>query len=507
MSVLSKTRIWLYTVTASVVTTLLLAAIFVAATWNTLIIDRWKRKHKLRQRGALAAPEVAVADKNIIHVTVRRSVSAASESPFLGLDGKHQESDEGPGSADSGAAPGSGGNPFRDAMAAEDMQLVPDLAYYYRQYGIEIEEHEVTTDDGFVLFLWHFVGKGAATQRPPMLLLHGLLQSCGSFASSGRKSLAYYLHESGYDVWLGNNRCGLNAKTVPSQVDEHEKWGWDMKEMVKYDLKAMVEYVLQKTAREKLTLVAHSQGTTQGFMGLLHGETLYAGTSFRLADKLDNFVALAPAVYPGPLLYENVFMRFMASTIDVPWVYGVRSFLPIMMQVRALVVGNRLFSVVCYLFFSYLFDWNDLLWDKPLRDRHFMFSPVHISVNLMKWWLSKDPSRRSFRNYSHCIFPEEGAWFPLVDGNSDAHTLLDGQVRRNAPTEYPRILLFVPKQDRLVDGKRLIDHFINHEDERIYKIWYFDDYSHLDVLWASDVSDRIGKSMLEELRAPQGSSS
>lgn len=77
-----------------------------------------------------------------------------------------------------------------------------------------------------------------------------------------------------------------------------------MHQMVQYDLKALINYVLDSTGYAKLSLVAHSQGTTQGFMGLVNGEKLYA-SDFKLVDKLENFVALAPAVYPGPLLDEK----------------------------------------------------------------------------------------------------------------------------------------------------------------------------------------------------------
>lgn len=54
----------------------------------------------------------------------------------------------------------------------------------------------------------------------------------------------------------------------------------------------------------------------------------------------------------------------------------------------------------------------------------------------------------------------------------------------------PNIYLFVPKQDRLVDGERLINHFVNVESSVNYKIWYIDEYAHIDVLWAHDVIER-----------------
>ncbi|CAI4047284.1 hypothetical protein SUVZ_12G0760 [Saccharomyces uvarum] len=409
-------------------------------------------------------------------------------------------------------APYAAENPFQNLALAEDTRLVADLKYYYKQYGIDIEEFEVETDDGFIIDLWHFKPKSEdgvdEAKREPILLLHGLLQSCGAFASSGRKSLAYFLYESGFDIWLGNNRCGLHAKWNMKKLgnDHSKKWDWDMNQMVQYDLKALICHVLDSTGFAKLSLVAHSQGTTQGFMGLVNGEKLYA-SDFKLVDKLENFVALAPAVYPGPLLDEKSFVRLMANGIDSPWFFGRRSFVPLMMAMRDLMVGTKIFSFLSYVMFNYLFDWNDALWDRVLRDRNFLFSPVHISVKLMQWWLSPDQNKLSFKKGSEKIFPDKKTWFPVAkndddSGNSLSNDNLHLNPKRQNSDDFPHIIMFIPKQDRLVDGERLINHFINHEANSVYKIWYIDEYSHLDVLWAHDVIDRIGKPMIENMRFP-----
>lgn len=421
-------------------------------------------------------------------------------------------------------------NPFddyNDPLALEDRKLVPHLKYYYRQYGIDVEEYEAQTDDGFIIDIWHLVPLNATPeeiqtrneQLYPMLLLHGLLQSTGSFASSGRKSLAYYLYESGYDVWLGNNRCGFNPKWNLDKLKQRrqKKWDWDLNEMTTYDLKALIEYILDRKPNfEKLTLMSHSQGTTQAFMGLVNGPRLYDNkdnvTGFNLIDKLDNYVALAPAIYPGPLLDEKAFVKFMGMGIDHPWIFGKRSFIPLMMLMRRLGGGTKIFSFFSYIMFNYMFDWNDTLWDKCLRDRHFMFSPVNISVKLMQWWLSPDPKKTSFKHGADKIFPPERTWFPVNRGQDDEENENENEkiespihlneMRSNAKS-FPKILIFIPRQDRLVDGEKLINHFINHENKSIYKIWYIDEYSHLDVLWAHDVIDRIGKPMLDNIRLPQ----
>lgn len=419
-------------------------------------------------------------------------------------------------------------NPFHDVLSLEDTRLVADLKFYYNQYGIEIEEFEVETDDGFIIDLWHLKKKENSDPLQPILMIHGLLQSSGAFASTGRKSLTYYLHENGFDIWLGNNRCGLKAKWNMKKIgtDKRKKWDWDINEMVQYDVKALVETVLNKTNYEKLTLVAHSQGTTQGFMGLINGEKLY-DDGFKLIDKLENYVALAPAIYPGPLLHEKSFVRFMASGIDSPWVFGTKSFIPLMMQMRSLAVGTKAFSFFSYIMFNYLFDWNDALWDRILRDRNFLFSPVNISVKLMQWWLSPDPSKLSFKYGADRIFPHDKTWFPIKEstsntqtpsankGDNDTNSIDNAKIQknneinihlnkmRNDATDYPRLLLFIPKQDRLVDGEKLINHFIDKEDNSVYKIWYIDEYSHLDVLWAHDVIERIGKPIIAHIRHPK----
>lgn len=63
--------------------------------------------------------------------------------------------------------------------------------------------------------------------------------------------------------------------------------------------------------------------------------------------------------------------------------------------------------------FNYLFDWNDVLWDRVLRDRNFLFSPVHISVKLMQWWLSPLPNKLSFKKGAEKIFPDKRHGFLL----------------------------------------------------------------------------------------------
>lgn len=522
-----------YLITSSIVLFFYLSTLFVLSLFHHFTSSNKRNIHASGPAGP--ASTTTGGNPN----TSRRVSRSVSPTPFLTHD-THDEQ----------ATP----NPFDELLLMEDKRLVPHLDYYYKQYDIKVEKFEVETDDGFILDLLHFTSLSSppnseSKKKYPILLLHGLLQSAGAFASGGRKSLAYYFHVSNFDVWLGNNRCGLKAKFNKKKVNStKDKWGWNMHEMAKYDLKALISHVTEKTGFEKISLVAHSQGTTQTLFSLINSEKLYGNSDWKLIDKLDNFAALAPAIYPGPLLTEKLFVRFMSKSVDHPILFGNRSFIPMMMTMRDIMVGSKIFSFLSYVMFNYLFDWNDYLWDKELRNRHFLFSPVHISNRLMQWWLSPNPTKISFKFGAHILFPDDKIWFPIDNeylnnnksknknknknkrtdisdtddyiGNNDNNKeafeegkemeskyreSLDIQTpARSDVKEYPKLLFFIPERDRLVNNRRLIDHFINYEDHKLFKLWLLREYSHLDVLWAHDVIDAIGKPLVNSLRLPEG---
>ncbi|KAL6928515.1 hypothetical protein ACO0SA_003258 [Hanseniaspora valbyensis] len=410
-------------------------------------------------------------------------------------------------------------------MSEPTYKLVADLKYYYQQYGLDVEHYRLTTKDGFELDLWHIVDSdqiknksqqngtisindeeeenlaSSSNGKNPVLFIHGLLQSSGSFASSGLNSLAYYVKQSlGRDVWLGNNRCGFNpgVRHDPNHAKD-DLWDWDLNEMSKYDLPCLTDFVLRKTGKEKIELIGHSQGTMQTLQSLINYKKLDTDYDHSLLGKVENFIALAPAVYPGILIYDNIVLKILAKVINNKFVMGTESFIPLMMFIRnlSITLGNKsIFTDLSYLMFKFLFEWNDRLWDKNLRSRHFLFSPVYVSVKLMRWWLSEKKDAVSFKNgkVSNLYFPDNKIWFPIKTESVQFET--DRPLHIHEPKElgeYPKIALFIPKLDKLVDGNRLCNHFTNFEDKRLYNIYYIENYSHLDVLWSMDVIEVIGK--------------
>jgi pimeloyl-ACP methyl ester carboxylesterase len=356
----------------------------------------------------------------------------------------------------------------------EELKLVPDISYYFNLLNLQLNKYEIITADGFVISVHRIIDPYESIRlrqaRKPVLLLHGLLQSSGSFCSSGKDSLAYMLFKAGYDVWLGNNRCGLEPRHINYSPSDYQMWNWDIIDMAKYDLTAIIDHVLANSDSKSstLALICHSQGTTQGFITIDNDR-------FGNNAKISCFVALSPAVYSGSIIHDKTFIKIIAKMTLNPFFFGVWAFMPLMMTMRNLLVGSKVFGYLSYTMFNYLFDWNDSLWDRSLRDRHFLFSPVFVSVKLMSWWLN---DKTGFK-ISKAILQDDAAWFK---------------------SDSPKIFLVVPKKDKLVDGEALISHLHNYEDPSTFSYIFLDDYSHLDVLWSETVIRDIGNPILDFLQ-------
>ncbi len=427
--------------------------------------------------------------------------------------------------------------------------LVCDVAYYARRVGLDMEEFRVQTEDGFVIDLWHiynpseftpmsdveraargpdiFTGAGpsrpASNEKPkfPVLMIHGLLQSSGAYCTNDDRSLAFYLCKSGYDVWLGNNRCGFKPEHTLLSYSDPRMWAWNIRQMGVMDLPALTSRVLSETGFSKLGLIAHSQGTTQTLVALAKEQRPDLG------EKLTVFCALAPAAYAGPLIGKAYFkfMR-MISPAFFRVIFGIHAFIPLMMEMHSLIPG-KLFGAMGYVVFHFLFNWSDDRWDRGLRDRCFQFAPVYVSAESMRWWLG----RECFATQK-CILAtrEEGHAEDAEDEMEDyykrseeqgsssvplhrpSHFHRSSEVRRKHERkpkgstawyneQVPPFALWVAGSDDLVDGRRLLRRFERGREPhvRVVHSTVIDDYEHLDVIWAMDCIEKVGRELKEVL--------
>ena len=165
-----------------------------------------------------------------------------------------------------------------------------DLSTYYKEFiqnnGYELEEHNVTTNDDYILSLWHLVPKNSTTKVA--YFQHGLSDTAWCFFQLGSKSLPFLLMEEGYDVWLGNSRgslFSLKHKSKDPKDPDSGFFNFTMEDHVKYDLPATIEYIKSKTGQKTMSYIAHSQGSTIFFM-------LYMSNSQLVESSIDHFASV-----------------------------------------------------------------------------------------------------------------------------------------------------------------------------------------------------------------------
>ncbi|RPB27645.1 alpha/beta-hydrolase [Terfezia boudieri ATCC MYA-4762] len=417
-------------------------------------------------------------------------------------------------------------------------KLIPDIQYYARRVGLDIEEYKVETEDGFIITLqrvfdpedppsdenivvdgygnpikWSKKGR----RKYPILLIHGLLQSSGAFCVNDDDSLAFFLCKSGYDIWLGNNRCGSNPEHTLLKYSDPRMWAWNIRQMGILDLPTFVNHILSRTNFPKLALVAHSQGTAEAFVALAREQRPDLGS------KISIFCALAPAVYAGKLV-EEIYFKFMEAVSPGMFrlIFGIHAFIPMMMWFQRYMPG-RLYGKLGYRVFSFLFKWTDIRWDRGLRDRFFRFSPVYVSAESMRWWLGRE-----------CFATQKCILATRVEEQREDDKELEREERVNRvdkevssaseegikstgswyDDKFPPLALWVCGSDDLVDGKRFLKRLEKGREPhvRVVHSSIIEEYEHLDVLWAIDSVEKVGwevrdvvwKIVMEEMEKEDG---
>jgi pimeloyl-ACP methyl ester carboxylesterase len=417
--------------------------------------------------------------------------------------------------------------------------VICDVGYYARRVGLDMEEFRVQTEDGFIIRLWHIYNpleytplseEQRAARGPevftnqksfrepqlnrkpkyPVLMIHGLLQSAGAYCVLDDNSLAFYLCKAGYDVWLGNNRCGFDPEHSQLSYGDPRMWSWNIREMGVMDLPALTSRVLSETGFSQLGFIGHSQGTTQGFVAFAKDQRP------ELGNKISVFCALAPAAYSGPLLnrFYFKFVRLLPPAV-FRICFGIHAFIPFMMPMQKY-LPSRLYGWMGYHVFTYLFNWSDTRWDRGVRNRCFKFAPVYISAESMRWWLGRDCFAKQtciLATREECdaedallSTPSASEGKPDTPRSQSAGNRAAGE-NIPSPSEpwydsrSPPMALWIPGSDELVDGRKLLARFKSGREPhlRLVHSKVIEEYEHLDVIWAMDNIKKVGSEVKEVL--------
>lgn len=144
-----------------------------------------------------------------------------------------------------------------------------------------------TTDDGWRLPVRHYPGEGV-----PVLLVHGMSANHYNFDFRPEVSLAAWLQDAGWDVWVAELRGDPGG--VPPEGARRGDITFD--DLAEHDLPAIVDHVLRATGEPRLLWVGHSMG----------GMLLYTALE-TYPDKLLGGVAISsPATFEhGLRIYKT----------------------------------------------------------------------------------------------------------------------------------------------------------------------------------------------------------
>mmetsp|Transcript_67401 Transcript_67401/g.161661 ORF Transcript_67401/g.161661 Transcript_67401/m.161661 type:complete len:411 (+) Transcript_67401:59-1291(+) len=174
------------------------------------------------------------------------------------------------------------------SSAIQPRDKVPE---YLATYGIHVENHTIETEDGYLLMAFRLPHHGA----PVALMQHGVLSSAWCWIDN-EPSLAPALevYKMGYDVWLTNSRGNTFSRRHKALQPHFSKefWNFSFPDLGRKDVPANIDYILKHTKQATLSLIGHSQGTSQVFVAL-------TDPSIRnfMQDRVNLFVALSPITY------------------------------------------------------------------------------------------------------------------------------------------------------------------------------------------------------------------
>ncbi|KAJ5981247.1 hypothetical protein N7499_001740 [Penicillium canescens] len=348
-------------------------------------------------------------------------------------------------------------------------------------FGYQAEDHIVQTNDGYLLGLHRLayrkgeehtrVNQGpGGVKKKVVYLHHGLLMSSEVWVAltDEQRCLPFQLVERGYDVWLGNNRGNkYSKKSTRVSPGSNEFWDFSIDQFAFSDIPNSIEYILEVTSQPSLSYIGFSQGTAQAFATLaIHP---------LLNEKIDVFVALAPAMAPSGLRNRIVDSLMKASPNFLFLLFGRRSILSSTTMWQT-ILYPPIYVRIIDTALSALFNWKCRNIKRTQKLAAYMHLYSFTSTKSVVHWF------QIIRNKNFQFYDDE-VYAPFSVVASE---------RFYKPVKYPTrniktpIVLLYGDSDSLVDINVMLQGLPHATIAKAIPT-----YEHLDFLWASDVDRQV----------------
>ncbi|XP_074518791.1 gastric triacylglycerol lipase [Halichoeres trimaculatus] len=367
-----------------------------------------------------------------------------------------------------------------------DPEVHMNISEIIRRWGYPAEEHEVVTEDGYILTV-NRIPQGLRPTtgvRPVVFLQHGLLAAGSNWITNPpNTSLGYVLADAGYDVWLGNSRGNTWSRKHQSlRPDQDEYWRFSYDEMALKDLPAVVDYILKTTAQEQIYYIGHSQGTTIAFIAF--------SSLPELSSKIKLYVGLAPVATvqftQSPMTKLSVFPEFLIWDL-----FGRQDFLPQSHMIEWFaehVCAKHVLSELCGNVFFVLCG----------------FDEKNLNVSRTPVYTTHCPAGTSVQNMVHWSQAVHGGRLMAFDfgpaGNMKHYNQTTPPEYRVQDMKVPTAL-FSGGQDTLADPKDVAILLTQVSNLVFHK--HIPHWDHLDFIWGLDAPEEMFSSILDLLQKYQ----
>ncbi|CAH2084568.1 unnamed protein product [Euphydryas editha] len=356
----------------------------------------------------------------------------------------------------------------------EDAYL--NITQLVTKYGYEIEEHTVTTEDGYILNIHRMPSRNLTKV---ILLMHGILDSSDSWVLQGpNNALAYSLVEEGFDVWMGNARGNKYSSSHTILNDTQTQfWKFSWEEIGIYDLPAMIDYILNITKTNNLHYVGYSQGTTVFYvMNSLKPE--YNG-------KIKTMFSLAPVAWMSNA--KSPIIKIITST------YGVLGYL---LNIDLYGSSTEYLNKIQKFFCNILWMYCDSLLQSIVGSDYRLIKPSFMPIIS-----GHVPTTSSSLQIMHYIQLYSSARFCRFDFGENENLLRYGQ---ESPPDYDLanvtvpVVFFFSSNDWLSD---IVDvSLLYNALPNVYNTYYVENFNHFDYMYADIAKDLVYSNIIKEIK-------
>ena len=360
-----------------------------------------------------------------------------------------------------------------------------DYKTIINNYGYSFEEYELTTNDGYILNLWRIPDKLNSKkkflekEKEVILLQHGLLDDSFTWFALENNSLPFILSNNNYDVFISNIRGNLfsykhkNKSYDSSDLYNKLYWNFSFTDMAESDLPTIINFIKEKTKKNKINYIGHSQGSLIFFLQYMINPDF-------MENSINKFITVGTVPNVNHAL--SIYVKLFAST-------NILNYFPFENVFKYDYLGELL-----YYFCKNQTDycWNLLSSAFEVRKTYRV-----NSTNLVENLLYFEPGGTSKKNLLHWIQVFKKKKMQKFDYGKEENLRI---YNSEEPPVYNldnlynwniKSLLFTSDVDPFsnpIDVKETVDKIKN---KHLIQIPFVENYNHIDFLWSFDAVNDI----------------